>query len=98
MFVVAVLFEAAPGREAELLARMRQQAADSLEKEPGCHRFDVAVDPAAPARIFLYEFYDDAAAFEIHLASAHYADFSATIGPWTASKRVETFELATPPA
>lgn len=96
MYVVAVLFEAAPGHEADLLARVRRQAADSLEKEAGCHRFDVAVDPAAPSRIFLYELYDDRAAFDLHLASAHFADFDAQVGPWTASKRVETFDL-TPP-
>ena len=36
----------------------------SVEHEPGCSQFDVCVDPKDKSRIFLYEIYDDRAAFD----------------------------------
>lgn len=96
MFVVTVVFEAAEGREEEMLTRLTRQAADSLANEPACKRFDVARDPASPGRAYLYEVYDDAAGFEIHKAMPHYLAFSADMTPLTASKTVETWVLASP--
>lgn len=93
MYVVAVRFEIEPEHAEAFLARVQRQAADSLEREPGCRRFDVAVDPAASNVVFLYELYDDPAAFDAHKASDHYADFTAMAGPMTRSKRVEFFTL-----
>ena len=49
----------------------------SLKDEPGCRRFDVLAAPGDPQRFVLYEIYDDAAAFDRHLASAHYKTFAA---------------------
>ena len=51
----------------------------SLEREKGCNRFDVLFDPKEPRRFVLYEIYDDEAAFDEHLASAHYKSFAAAI-------------------
>lgn len=51
----------------------------SLEREKGCKRFDVLFDPKEPRRFVLYEIYDDEAAFDEHLASAHYKTFAAAI-------------------
>jgi hypothetical protein len=42
----------------------------SLKPKPGCHRFDVCRDPGDPTLFFLYELYDDEAAFQAHLAVA----------------------------
>lgn len=94
MYVVTVLFEVASADAEAFRRRVLQQSADSLRAEPGCHRFDVAVDPEAPGRIYLYELYDDRAAFDAHLASAHFKSFDADVAPMVGSKRVETFELA----
>lgn len=94
MFVVTVTFETAPEHAATFLARVRQQARDSLANEPGCHRFDVCTDPERPERVFLYELYADAATFQAHLATAHYQAFDAEAGAMLVSKSVETWNLA----
>ena len=53
---------------------MLANAKVSRETEPGCRQFDVCVE-ADTGRTFLYELYDDRAAFEAHLASAHFKAF-----------------------
>ena len=73
-------------------ARMRQQARESLEREPACRRFDIGADAADPNRVFLYEIYDDAEAFEAHLASAHFQSFNADTRDWIESKAVERWD------
>ena len=47
------------------------RAARSATK-PGCRRFDV-IEPLGEAdRVMLYEIYDDRAAFEAHVQTAHF--------------------------
>ncbi len=45
----------------------------SVRDEPGCHRFDVTAVEGTDDRFVLYEFYDDAAAFEAHKQAPHFA-------------------------
>ncbi|MEM9147117.1 MAG: putative quinol monooxygenase [Pseudomonadota bacterium] len=94
MFVVTVLFEVGEPDAARFLLRMRQQAEDSLRLEPACRRFDVCTDPEQAGRVFLYELYDDRAAFDVHLASAHFRDFDTEVAPIVRSKTVQTWSLA----
>lgn len=79
----------APFREA-----MMRQATASLEREPGCRRFDVCLDPEDERKVFLYELYDDDAAFEAHLRTDHFLGFDATVRDWIEDKRVERRRLA----
>lgn len=51
----------------------------SIEREPGCRRFDVLQGPANPQSFWLYEIYDDDAAFDAHLKSRHFKVFAAAI-------------------
>ena len=92
MFVVTVIFEVRPESVAPFREAMMQQAKNSLTLEAGCSHFDVCFDPARPERTFLYEVYDDAAAFDLHVASDHFAAFDKRIAPWVVSKTVETWE------
>lgn len=94
MFVVTVDFEVEREESEAFLERVRRQARDSLEREPGCRRFDVCVCATRPGRVFLYELYDDAEAFAAHLASAHFRDFDREVSPVTRSKKVDTWMLA----
>jgi (4S)-4-hydroxy-5-phosphonooxypentane-2,3-dione isomerase len=71
-------------------------ARDSRETEPGCRQFDVCRDPADPSLFFLYELYDDAAAVEAHLASAHFKVFAAETAPWVESKAVRNLVRTSP--
>ena len=72
--------------------RVRQQARESLAREPGCRRFDIGADATDPRKIFLYEIYDDAGAFDVHLASAHFQSFNADTQDWIESKTVERWD------
>jgi quinol monooxygenase YgiN len=93
MLVVTVRFDAAAGWEEAFLTRVRRQAADSLAREPGCSRFDVCTPEAGAGQVLLYEIYDDAAAFDLHLKSEHFLAFNAETAGWTTSKTVERWLL-----
>ena len=88
MYVIVVDFEIRPDRLAAFLTLMQENAAASVRDEPGCHQFDVCQDPDAPHRIFLYELYDDRAAFEAHRASPHFRSFDAASADMITSKHV----------
>jgi (4S)-4-hydroxy-5-phosphonooxypentane-2,3-dione isomerase len=92
MYVVIVDFQIKPERVAEFMPLMVENARASRETEPGCRQFDVCVDPADKTRVFLYELYDDRAAFDAHLATAHFKRFDAAVGAMLASKAVRTLK------
>lgn len=52
-------------------------ATSAVEKEAGCVRFDVSQSEEEPAKWLFYEVYKDAAAFETHRASPHFAAYQA---------------------
>ena len=93
MYVVVVFFESKPGHTAAFRTALLTQARNSLENEVGCRQFDVAQDPLDANAFFLYETYDDEAAFKLHLETKHYLSFNAHVTPITASKRVLKYEL-----
>jgi len=93
MYVVIVEFTVEEAAYAEeFRARVQQQARDSLAYEAGCQQFDVCIDPGRPERLLLYEVYSDAAAFDSHLASAHFADFDASVRGWLRDKKVTRWQ------
>ena len=75
MFSLMVQMEVRPGRRAEFLAGMAANAEASVRDEPGCLRFDVCSVDSDENRFVLYELYTDAAAFEAHKASPHFAEW-----------------------
>jgi (4S)-4-hydroxy-5-phosphonooxypentane-2,3-dione isomerase len=75
LFSLVVQMEVRPERREEFLAGMTANAEASVRDEPGCLRFDVSAVAADPNRFFLYELYTDAAAFEAHKASPHFAQW-----------------------
>ena len=92
MYVIIVDFEIEPDRLTEFLPLMRENAAASVRDEPGCQQFDICQDPDSPHHIFLYEIYDDRAAFEAHLASPHFTDFDAATVSMLVSKTVRALQ------
>jgi (4S)-4-hydroxy-5-phosphonooxypentane-2,3-dione isomerase len=58
---------------------IEKNALDLLADEGGCHQFNIAQDPQNPTKIFLYELYDDAVAFELHKKGSHYFEFNDAI-------------------
>jgi autoinducer 2-degrading protein len=51
----------------------------SIEQEPGCRCFDVLRVPDDPRCFWLYEIYDDDAAFDGHLQAQHFKTFATAI-------------------
>jgi (4S)-4-hydroxy-5-phosphonooxypentane-2,3-dione isomerase len=70
--------------------------ARASREEPGCRQFDVCRDPADGSRFVLYELYDDQAAIDAHLRSAHYLSMDSVTRDWIASKTVRRLTLAAP--
>lgn len=87
-YVVTVTFRIVEGQMERFMPPMLVNAATSLEAEPGCRQFDVCTIADRPDAVFLYEVYDDRAAFEAHLASDHFKVFDAAVAPLIAAKEV----------
>lgn len=91
MFVVTVTFTLKPDRVEDFLPLMRANAQASLREETGCRQFDICRNPDVPTSIFLYEVYDDQAAFCLHLASAHFQQFDAAVSGMITGKTAHTY-------
>jgi len=65
--------------KAEMLAEFERailiNADGARTREPGCVRFDVSQREDEPAQWLFYEVYKDAAAFDAHRASPHFAAY-----------------------
>lgn len=92
MYVVIVDFKIKPDRVQQFMPLMIENARASRETEPGCRQFDVCVDPKDRGAVFLYELYDDRAAFDAHLATAHFKRFDAAVADMVAARTVRTLE------
>jgi quinol monooxygenase YgiN len=96
VYVVAVKFVVKPGcgeAFAELIVR---NARASRANELGCRQFDVTVAIDRPDTVFLYEVYDDRAAFDAHCGTGHYREFIAATASLVASKQPEFFRRIDP--
>lgn len=89
MYAVTVRFQIKPGQMQAFLPLMIQNARTSRETEPGCQQFDVCKDGDT---VFLYEIYDDRAAFDVHLQSDHFKSFDAAVADLVANKEVAVFD------
>ena len=93
-FALVVGFELVNGSFAEFHQLVSENAALSVELEPGCLRFDVLtpLDQAKTAQVLLYELYVDRAAFDLHLASDHYKTFDARTRSMVSRKTVAMYK------
>ena len=92
MLAVCVDFEIDPASLDAFLTIMQKNAADSLANEVGCHQFDITQDLQNPTKIFLYELYDDAVAFEMHKQASHYLEFNDAISGMVDKKSVRLLQ------
>ena len=84
MHVVTVDFKIKPDNQARCLEAIIAQAENSRQLEKECHQFDVSV--TEKGQVHLYEVYTDENAFQRHLASKHFIEFDAKVGPWIEEK------------
>jgi quinol monooxygenase YgiN len=87
-YVVAVDFALQPGIQAEFMPLMLDNAEKSRTLEPGCDRFDVCLPAGETDRVFLYEIYQDEAAFASHLKADHYLRFAEATKAMIKDRRV----------
>ncbi len=80
-YVVTVDFGTAPENFERFKAMMDENARASVANEAGCQQFNVYELATTPNHLFLYEVYDDEAAFQQHLAAAHYKHFKEISDP-----------------
>jgi len=96
MLALVVEFRIKPEQIDAFDAAIVDNARLSRETEPGCRQFDVCRDSAEPALFHLYELYDDEAAIQAHLASAHYKRMNAQTTDWVESKSVRKLVRTAP--
>ncbi|MDJ0721973.1 MAG: putative quinol monooxygenase [Desulfobacterales bacterium] len=89
MYIVTVEFVIWPEHVEAFHQAVQKQARHSLTREPDCLQFDVCVDPQARERVLLYEVYTDAAAFKVHMDSAHFTAFDAAVRDWVKGKAIQ---------
>tara|TARA_B110001452_G_scaffold252669_1_gene242724 strand:- start:76 stop:366 length:291 start_codon:yes stop_codon:yes gene_type:complete len=92
MLAVCVDFEIDLARLDVFLTILKKNASDSLANEVGCHQFDIAQDQQNPTKIFLYELYDDAVAFELHKKASHYLNFNDAINGMVNKKSIRLLQ------
>lgn len=96
MFAVTARFKVKHGHVDEVIALLAQAAVPSRQ-EPGCHLYVANQDRSDPGTIVMYEQYDDEAAFQAHIDSAHCQEIVVgKIVPLLASRHRETFTVVTP--
>lgn len=88
MYAVTVNFRIHDTRIDDFMPLIVQNARTSIKVEPGCLQFDVCHDDDG---IFLYELYEDRAAFDAHMASEHFISFSDATADMVADKQVRLF-------
>ncbi|MGH8618152.1 MAG: putative quinol monooxygenase [Burkholderiales bacterium] len=96
MYVITVEFTVRPEAFDAFLPLMLVNARLSRETEAGCRQFDVCTDPGRPGVVFLYELYDDRAAFDAHRATPHFRSFDAAVKEMLTAKVVHAWTRRAP--
>lgn len=98
-YVITVAFEVEEAERQRFLDLVCGNAAASLAREPGCLRFDVLVpDEEGEPQVLLYEIYEDRAAFQAHLDSAHFRSFDEATRSAVRRKTVREHRLLPTPS
>jgi autoinducer 2-degrading protein len=94
MYVVTVELEILQSYAEEFCSLMKSLSKLAVAEEPDCQRFDVCRSVSDPAKFFIYEVYDDIAAFEAHTQMEHTKTAAAAISQMIISKKAGKFILA----
>jgi len=86
--IVLVQVTIRPELEDEFVEALLHNARESVRRDPGCLRFDVAQDKEQPARWVLYEVYDSPEAHAAHRQSAHFLAYDAVAARAVVDKSV----------
>jgi (4S)-4-hydroxy-5-phosphonooxypentane-2,3-dione isomerase len=96
-YLITVAFDVDPVQREHFVRLVTSNAQASLRDEPGCLRFDVLLPVSTgECDVLLYEIYRDRAAFDAHLASAHFLSFDAATRDAVRRKTVREYHLLPP--
>jgi (4S)-4-hydroxy-5-phosphonooxypentane-2,3-dione isomerase len=90
LYINAVNIDVVPGQIENYLAAIKEVGAAAIKTEPGCSEFDVTVSQKDPNHLFIFEVYENAAAFDAHLKSDHYKKYAATAKDVVAKREVHS--------
>jgi (4S)-4-hydroxy-5-phosphonooxypentane-2,3-dione isomerase len=91
-YVKAVDVDIVPGQVDNYLAAL-QENGDASVHEPGCRDFIITVSQKDPNHVFIFEVYDDAAAFETHRQTDHFKKYAATTKDMIAKRDAHPLSL-----
>jgi (4S)-4-hydroxy-5-phosphonooxypentane-2,3-dione isomerase len=77
LYINAVDIDIVPGQIDNYLAALKENGAASVH-EPGCRAFNIAVSQKDTNHVFVFEVYDNTAAFDAHLQTVHFKKYAAT--------------------
>lgn len=94
-YAIAVLFLVKAEAYLKFLKLVHANAEASVLTEPDCIRFDVLTpfSPLVGHYVFLYEIYENRAAFKLHLESDHFKSFEAATRDIVLSKAVNEYAV-----
>ena len=84
-YINAVDIDVVPGQIDAYLAALKENGAAAVH-EPGCHEFNITISPKDPNHVFLFEVYDNDAAFQAHRATDHFKKYMTTTGSMVAKR------------
>ena len=90
LYINAVDIDVVPGELENYLVAIKEVGAAAIKTEPGCSEFDVTVSQKDPNHLFIFEVYENAAAFDAHLKSDHYKKYAATAKDVVAKREVHS--------
>ena len=96
MLAVIVEFRLRAAHIEPFVRAVVDNARASRETEPGCRQFDVCRSRDDPGAVFLYELYDDEAAFRAHLETPHFQAFDRRVADWILDKKVQSWQRIAP--
>ena len=91
-YVNAVDVDIVPGKIDNYLAALQENGAASVH-EPGCRDFIITVSQKDPNHVFIFEVYDDAAAFDAHRQTDHFKKYAATTKDMVAKRDAHPLSL-----
>jgi quinol monooxygenase YgiN len=93
--VIVVELEIEQSQLEAFKAAIKENGQAAVREEPGCQQFNIVFEKDNPARVLLFEVYDNAEAFAAHQATAHFKKYLATTKDMVKSrKRIEMTSLA----
>jgi (4S)-4-hydroxy-5-phosphonooxypentane-2,3-dione isomerase len=84
-YVNAVDLDIVPAEMEKYLEAIKENGAASV-KEPGCRQFDILVQASDPNHVFLYEVYENEAAYKAHRETEHFKKYAAATANMVAKR------------